>query len=73
MFKRLICWFTGHRYRVTQVFSEDTRRVGCDRCNGDWAMNDREHVIAPWSDEFTRFYIENGHLIADHATTNRKD
>jgi predicted nucleic acid-binding Zn ribbon protein len=65
--KRLICWVVGHRYRVKQVFSADSRRVCCDRCGGDWAMNDRVRVIVPWSAEFEQFYRENGHLLKEQT------
>jgi hypothetical protein len=60
---RLLCWLIGHQYRVSEVFTPDTRRVCCARCSGQWAMNDRVRVIVPWSDEFERFYRENKHIL----------
>ena len=30
--RRVLCWVTGHKYRVVQEFSPETRRVKCDRC-----------------------------------------
>ena len=63
--KRIICWVFGHKYHVVQVFSHESRRVCCLCCDGDWAMNDRVRVLVPWSDEFDRFYRENGHLLKD--------
>lgn len=62
--KLLLCWLLGHRYQTTQVFSAESRRVGCTSCNGDWAMNDRVGVLVPWSGELEQFYKEFGHLLA---------
>lgn len=60
---KLKCWIVGHETRVHQAFSRDIRRVVCDCCGGDWAMNDRVRIITPWSGEFARFYEEQGHVL----------
>ncbi len=51
-----VCRIAGHKYRVLQTFSLDTRRVGCNRCAGDWAMNDRLQVLVKWDSSFARIY-----------------
>ena len=62
-FNRLACWAIGHKYRLQQEFSPETRRVVCCRCAGDWAMNDRVNIIVPWNGEFAEFYERRGHVI----------
>lgn len=60
---RLWCWIFGHDFYVLQKFSQHSRRVCCDRCGGDWAMNDNVRAIVPWSGEFEEMYRLHGHRI----------
>jgi hypothetical protein len=59
----LRCWFFGHNIRVHQHFSSSSRRIVCDRCDGDWAMNDAARIVVPWNGEFADFYKSQGHTI----------
>lgn len=45
---RVLCWMRGHKYRVVQEFSPECRRVKCDRCGGDWGMNDDAKALIDW-------------------------
>ena len=63
MLARLYCWVFGHRMEVWQHFSHYSRRVICERCGGDWAMNDEVRAIVPWSGEFAQMYEMFGHPI----------
>lgn len=63
LLRKLECKMRGHSYIVRQRFSEHSRRVGCVRCGGDWAMNDDVRVIVPWTPEFAAFYADQGHKI----------
>jgi hypothetical protein len=60
---KLACAIVGHKMRTYQIFTSATRRIVCNRCGGDWAMNDRERIIVPWSDEFAELYGGRGHTI----------
>ena len=46
--RRALCWVRGHKYRVVQEFSPECRRVKCDRCGGDWGMNDDAKALIDW-------------------------
>lgn len=63
LFARFNCWVFGHEYRVHQKFSPWSRRVVCDCCDGDWAMNDNVRIMTPWTSDFASFYEERGHTI----------
>ena len=54
--KRIICKFTGHRYRIRQVFSTTQRRVVCGRCGGDWGMHDGVKAFVPWDADLADLY-----------------
>ena len=49
--RRVTCWAFGHQYRVVQVFRPGLRRVKCDRCGGDWGMNDDVQALVDWDRE----------------------
>lgn len=67
LLRKLFCAISGHETRVHQAFTPETRRIVCDRCGGDWAMNDRERIVVPWSGEFAQFYEGMGHTIRPHT------
>lgn len=58
---RLKCLLFGHSYRVHQAFTPYSRRVVCDCCRGDWAMNDNVGVIVRWNGSFEELYRTMGH------------
>lgn len=59
--KQFLCLlFGGHKYRIVQHFSGIARRVKCDRCKGDWAMNDQVCAFLPWDTEFEQLYRDFG-------------
>lgn len=59
-FKRLKCFLTGHNYEVWQHFSRTSLRVVCERCGGDWGMNDHVRAFVPWSGELAEIYEIQG-------------
>jgi hypothetical protein len=58
--RRLLCWFLGHRSYVVQEFTEHSRRIACERCKGDWAMNDSLRAVVPWCRELESLYQSMG-------------
>lgn len=56
MNKFLCFMFGGHKYRVVQHFSHTSRRIKCDRCKGDWGMNDSVQAFLPWDSEMEEMY-----------------
>lgn len=60
---RLSCLLWGHRFFVKQEFGPVARRVQCERCDGDWAMNDEIRAFVPWDDDFVRMYELLGHRV----------
>jgi len=61
--RRLWCWLMGHRLIVWQEFSSYARRIKCEHCGGDWAMNDKERAFLPWDASFAELYEMLGHKI----------
>jgi len=57
---RAICLFIGHRYVSTQEFSQQSRRICCDRCHQMFAMNDDSRLLVPWDADFHRMYEAHG-------------
>lgn len=56
--RHLWCWLVGHRLIVWQEFSSYARRIKCEHCGGDWAMNDRERAFChgvPTSKSCTKY------------------
>lgn len=62
---KIICWFRGHDYKVAQVFTPESRKLCCQRCNEKFAMNDRVRVLVRWSAEFERLYKDFGYTMKD--------
>jgi hypothetical protein len=61
--KWLTCLLLGHRYYVVQEFSLRQRRIFCERCRIDLAMNDSVKVVVDWDSEFAQMYRDFGHVI----------
>ena len=61
----IVCRALGHRCRVVQEFTPVTRRVKCERCGGDWAMNDLSKTMLPWSPAAERIGRQFGFEIAE--------
>ena len=60
MIERLMCALFGHRYITQLTFSPTSRKVGCTRCEKEWAMNDSVRAFVDWSGEFEELYKFNG-------------
>jgi len=60
---RLRCLFFGHKYTVTQRFSEKSRRLACARCHEMFAMNDDVRALVNWSSAFHQLYETLGHKV----------
>lgn len=56
MIERLLCAIFNHRYVVLMQFSPTSKRIGCTRCNKEWAMNDSVRSFVPWDGEFEEMY-----------------
>ena len=63
MLEKLRCTVLGHQHYVIQKFSKTERRVGCKRCDADWAMSDRVRALVDWNGEFEEMYEDMGHEI----------
>lgn len=63
MIKRFLCYMFGHDYHVHQEFTSYSRRVVCDKCGGDWAINDDLRVVCDWNGQFHDLYSRFGHEI----------
>ena len=61
--KRFGCNIFGHDYFVVQKFSSYSRRVGCTKCDGDWAMNDEVRCFLEWSSDFEDMYKTMGKIV----------
>jgi hypothetical protein len=61
--KRLRCWLFGHRMYVWQNFTKADRRVVCDLCGGDWAMNDTYEAFVPWDEDCEKMHRVLGHFV----------
>lgn len=61
--KLVFCWIFGHDYQVWQHFNHTSRRVVCERCGGDWGMNDSVRAFVPWSGELAEIYEMQGKKI----------
>ena len=59
MIERLMCALLGHRYITQLTFSPTSRKVGCTRCEREWAMNDSVRAFVDWSGEFEELYKFN--------------
>ena len=57
----MLCAFSRHRFRLVQVFGAGERRVRCERCYGDWVMNDELQCFLPWDEHFEQLYREMGY------------
>ena len=60
MIERLMCALFGHKYITQLRFSPTSRKVGCARCEREWAMNDSVRAFVDWSGEFEELYKFNG-------------
>ena len=59
MIERLMCALFGHKYITQLTFSPTSRKVGCTRCEREWAMNDSVRAFVDWSGEFEELYKFN--------------
>jgi hypothetical protein len=55
-----LCFFFGHKYRLAQELSPQSRRVCCKRCRKSFAMNDDTRILVDWDAEFHRMYERHG-------------
>lgn len=63
--RRALCWVKGHKYRVVQRFRPEVWRIKCDRCGGDWCMNDDEKAVLDWDKELENLERFLGHEIKE--------
>lgn len=58
---KFLCFLFGHKYFVTQKYTQHFRKVGCYCCHQEWSMNDRHECFLPWDaefDEIAKFEME---------------
>jgi hypothetical protein len=65
MLKILCCLALGHRFRVVQEFGPTNRRVKCERCGGDWSIEDQLQVVIDWDTDFEQFWRDRGFEILE--------
>ena len=53
---RLLCFLFGHKYFIIKRFSPVARKVGCDRCLKEWAMQDTYQAFLEWDGDFDELY-----------------
>lgn len=63
---RIVCMFTGHRYRVLRKLNQGARKVCCDRCGAMWGMHDNTRSFVPWDDDLETTYAPGGPLDPAH-------
>lgn len=63
MMSKFACWIFGHQMFVVQTFSKTSRRIACDRCRGEWGMNDDARAVIEWTPELAEMYRSFGHHI----------
>jgi hypothetical protein len=59
MFVSLLCLLLGHKYAIVRRYSATQRRVCCERCGNQWAMNDEVQGLLTWDGEFAELYKDN--------------
>lgn len=68
---KIICLALRHRFRVVQDFSSQCRRIKCERCGGDWGMNDandglgHKAAVVEWRRDFEQFFRDRGFEILE--------
>lgn len=62
---KALCLILKHRFRVVQEFGLESRRIKCERCGGDWAMNDYVRAFVPWDGAFEQLYRDHGFEILE--------
>jgi len=73
LIEKFKCYIEGHKYRIVQVFREqNSKRIKCTRCKGDWVMNDNLQAILPWSKEFEEMYRMIGNNIIEPVYSDGK-
>ena len=60
LFKKIKCMVFGHQFRVHQIFTPQSYRVVCGRCDGDWAVNTDARLMPKWSKVFEDHYTSRG-------------
>lgn len=60
---RMVCWARGHLYFIKQDFGHRSRRVQCERCEGDWAMGDDTNTFLTWDKDFEELYTALGYKV----------
>lgn len=63
--RKALCLILKHRFRVVQEFGRESRRIKCERCGGDWAMNDYVRAFVPWDGNFEQLYRDFGYEILE--------
>jgi hypothetical protein len=62
---KIVCLALGHRCRVVQEFAPTNRRLKCERCGGDWSMDDQLRLLVEWHTDFEQFWRDRGFEILE--------
>lgn len=62
---KIVCLALRHRFRVVQEFGPSQRRLKCERCGGDWGMNDAMRMIVHWDPDLQQLYRDFGFEILE--------
>lgn len=55
-----LCFLLGHKYKLAQKLSNESRRICCTRCRKSFAMNDDVRAVVEWDGSFHRMYESHG-------------
>ena len=47
-----------HKYYMIKRFDNQTRKMGCKRCNKKWGMNDRVKALVEWDADLADIHGE---------------
>ncbi|HFL3398939.1 TPA: hypothetical protein ACG3NN_002843 [Legionella pneumophila] len=62
MIAKIKCLFGYHAFYTIKELTLWSRKIGCKRCNKQYAMHDDLKIILPWDEDFERLYKELGVL-----------
>lgn len=70
--RKIVCLaLRRHQLRVVQEFTPQCRRIKCERCGGDWGMNDADDLLGikaalvEWDPNFEQFFRDRGFEILE--------
>lgn len=56
LLNKIRCFIFGHNFYVHRKINATNRRVKCNICKSDWAMNDDTKTLLKWDSDFEELY-----------------